>query len=382
MSDCQSDLVTVVIFEGGQESSSVEAEMAAVRQAFLLDNISKLKSSPLVGDIFLLTNYPDLAREGESLGARSFVNHISPAEFSFGRELQKIIKENLLKHLFYLGGGGGPLLTVEEINDICHRLLTADKAIFSNNSQSADLVAFTPASLLLQISPPATDNVLAVELQNGSGIDQILIPPSLGTFFDLDTPADLLVMAATSWAGPHARESLAAASLDIDDILKARMVLAGDYEEILLIGRIGAPVIAKMNLYLKARLRVFSEERGMKALGRLKNKEVVSFIGYFLDEVGIEKFFSYISSTAACAFIDSRVIFAHKKLEPTVEDRFNSDLGRWQGIKDSFVREFTRAAVEAPVPIILGGHSLVSGGLWALTEDIGPQFGKSVVKGV
>ncbi len=376
MSDCRSDLVTVVIFEGGQEGSDVEREMAAVRQAFLLDNISKLKSSPLVGDIFLLTNYPNLAKEGDSLGVRSFVNNISPAKFSFGRELQKIIKENLPQHLFYLGGGGGPLLTVAEINDICRRLLAADKVILSNNSQSADLVAFTPASLLLQIAPPAMDNALAVELQNGNGIDQELIPPSLGTFFDLDTPADLLVMAATSWAGMRARESLAATSLDLDDIIKAYTVLAGDYEEILLMGRIGAPVIARMNLNLKARLRVFSEERGMKALGRLKNKEVVSFVGYFLEEVGIEKFFSYISSTVACAFIDSRVIFAHKKLEPTTADRFNSDLGRWQEIKDPFVREFTRAAVEAPIPIILGGHSLVSGGLWALTEDIASVVGR------
>lgn len=376
MSDCRSDLVTVVIFEGGQEGSDVEREMAAVRQAFLLDNISKLKSSPLVGDIFLLTNYPDLAREGASLGTRSFVNNTSPAEFSFGRELQKIIKENLPQHLFYLGGGGGPLLTLEEINNICRRLLTADKAIFSNNSQSADLVAFTPASLLLQIPPPTMDNALAVELQNGNGIDQELIPPSLGTFFDLDTPADLLVMAVTSWAGIRARESLDATSLDLDDILKVRAVLAGDYEEILLMGRVGAPIIARMNLNLKARLRVFSEERGMKALGRLKNKEVVSFMGYFLEEVGIEKFFSYISSIVACAFIDSRVIFAHKKLEPTTADRFNSDLGRWQEIKDPFVREFTRAAVEAPIPVILGGHSLVSGGLWALTEDIASVVGR------
>ncbi len=373
MSDCRSDLVTVVIFEGGQEGSDVEREMAAVRQAFLLDNIVKLNSSPLVGDIFLLTNYPDLAREGESLGVRSFVNDISPAEFSFGRELQKIIRENSLQHLFYLGGGGGPLLTIEEINNICRRLLTADRAIFSNNSQSADLVAFTPASLLLQISPPAMDNALAVALQNGSGIAQELIPPSLGIFFDLDTPADLLVMAVTSWAGMRARESLNATSLDLDDMIKACAVLAGDYEEILLMGRIGAPVIARMNLNLKARLRVFSEERGMKALGRLKNKEVVSFVGCFLEEVGIERFFAYITAVAACAFIDSRVIFAHKKLEPTTADRFNSDLGRWQEIKDPFVREFTRAAVETPIPIILGGHSLVSGGLWALTEEIGHQ---------
>ena len=33
-----------------------------------------------------------------------------------------------------------------------------------------------------------------------------------------------------------------------------------------------------------------------------------------------------------------------------------------------FLRDFTRAAVEAPIPVLLGGHSLMSGGLMALNE--------------
>jgi hypothetical protein len=32
------------------------------------------------------------------------------------------------------------------------------------------------------------------------------------------------------------------------------------------------------------------------------------------------------------------------------------------------VREFTQAALSAAVPVVLGGHSLVSGGLYALVE--------------
>ena len=97
-------------------------------------------------------------------------------------------------------------------------------------------------------------------------------------------------------------------------------------------------------------------------------------MGYFLDEVGLEAFFDYMSRVCSCAFIDSRVLFSHRKLEPSDADRFNSDLGRWQEIRDPFVRDFTRQAVSCPIPVILGGHSLILGGLWALVEDIGPQF--------
>ncbi len=368
------ETVSAVIFEGGKAVSSVEKDLQLVRHALLLDNIEKLKESPYIGDIYLLTNYPELVKEGNALGIHSILNNTSPQEFSFGKELQKIISENSLKHIFYLGGAGAPLLSQKDINYICRQILSRDRVILTNNSQSADMVAFTPASLLLEVAPPFMDNTLAVDLQEGTGITQELIPATLGVVFDLDTPTELMVLRVTSFVGPRGKEALAKFSLDLNRISKARSALAGDYEEILLLGRVGAPIISRMNLNLKARLRVFSEERGMKALGRIKNKEVVSLMGFFLEEVGVKGFFDYISKIAACAFIDSRVIFSHKKLDPSDSDRFNSDLGRWKEVKDPFVREFTQAAVEAPIPIILGGHSLVLGGLWALVEDIGPQY--------
>ena len=54
-------------------------------------------------------------------------------------------------------------------------------------------------------------------------------------------------------------------------------------------------------------------------------------------------------------------------------DRFLSDLGRWQDIRDPFLRGLTRAALEAPIPVLLGGHSLMSGGLMALNEHAWKQ---------
>jgi hypothetical protein len=39
-------------------------------------------------------------------------------------------------------------------------------------------------------------------------------------------------------------------------------------------------------------------------------------------------------------------------------------------VKEPFLRDFSRAAAEAPVPIVLGGHSVVSGGLMALLESV------------
>jgi hypothetical protein len=99
---------------------------------------------------------------------------------------------------------------------------------------------------------------------------------------------------------------------------------------------------------------------------RAKRGEVCSILGFYLEQVGMERFFDTLGQLGHAAFIDTRVIFTHFGLEPTIDDRFHSDLGQYEKIGDPFVREFTRRALEAPIPIVLGGHSLVSGGLLAL----------------
>lgn len=62
------------------------------------------------------------------------------------------------------------------------------------------------------------------------------------------------------------------------------------------------------------------------------------------------------------------MLFNHLRIVPSASDRFYSDLLRVDEIADPTVREFTRAAANAKIPVLLGGHSLVAGGLWALID--------------
>ena len=70
---------------------------------------------------------------------------------------------------------------------------------------------------------------------------------------------------------------------------------------------------------------------------------------------------------------DSRVLMAAEGIHPDAADRFASDLYWLNSIRDPWLRDFTQAAAEAPIPVILGGHSVVAGGLYALAEIIGRQ---------
>ena len=93
-----------------------------------------------------------------------------------------------------------------------------------------------------------------------------------------------------------------------------------------------------------------------------------SILGFLIEELGPERFFQRMAELGDGAVIDTRVIEAHLGIEPCREDRFQSDLLAWEAIEEPFLRRFTRAAAEAPIPVLLGGHSLVSGGLMAIND--------------
>jgi len=367
------DKVSAVIFEGGDAAGETEEMMVRVRHAVLLDNIGKMKNVDQLSSLYLLTNYSQLAEAADSLGV-NIVNDSGVLDngFHFGRVLRQLINMEDLQHIFYMGGASIPLIGVDELAGLCSQLLNSSPIIFANNVQSADIIAFTPASLINYIDPPGQDNILAVTLRDSTGVNMKLLPHSLGFLFDLDTPADLLILASSPWTGEQARRAINQLELDLSSINKAKEVLSGDYEEVLLLGRVGGPLISYINKNLKVRLRIFSEERGMKALGREESGEVVSLMGFFLERVGVYEFIRYLEKVSKCAFIDTRVLMAHLNLKPTAEERFLSDLGRWEEIRTPFLRDLTRAVKESHIPIILGGHSLVLGGLWSLVDEIGP----------
>lgn len=364
--------VDVVIFEGTAAASPVEEMIIRVRQALLHDNLEKLSRIGQVGRIFLITNNPALAGMARATGTEIILNRQHPDSFHFGRELKKLVLAQDLKKVFYLSGAGCPLITVAELEEICGKLAGRSSLLYTNNVQSADIIAFTVPEGFADANLPDMDNSLAMTLRDRCGMELELMPQTLGLMFDLDTPADILVLGAGPFAGPRARAVLDELTLDYSRLERAKAVLGDSYQDVVLIGRVGAPIIERLNALLKLRLRVFSEERGMKALGRLDSGTVVSLLGFLIEQAGLELFFEYLAQVACCAFIDSRVLFAHYKYNFTDRERYLSDLGLWEQIEHPWLKKFTRLAVQCPIPVLLGGHSLVSGSLWALTCELVP----------
>ncbi|MCW3488641.1 hypothetical protein [Dethiobacter alkaliphilus] len=363
-------MIDVVIFEGNEAHSAVEEVLICARRAALQDNLAKLLSLPEVGRVFLSTNQPEIAALAGS-EVHIEMNEAAPADFHFGRELLRLVQKHQMQAVLCLGGAALPLVQREELADACRRVLEKQGRYVTNNVQSADMVAFNPAEVLSRHELPATDNALVLLLRYDARFEQNLMPTTLGTQFDIDTPSDLLVLADSPFGGPHLRKALDEMQLDTTAVRRLKDVLKSNYPDVAMIGRIGAPAIARINHNFKVRLRIFSEERGMKALGRLDRNEVVSLLGFWLEEIGPDRFFSYLEQTVDAALIDTRVLFAHMKEPLSDADRFYSDLGDYEKVHNPFVREFTRAATQSKIPVLLGGHSLVTGCIWAFVEEIG-----------
>ncbi|HED24390.1 MAG TPA: hypothetical protein ENN91_04615 [Firmicutes bacterium] len=362
--------VSAVVFEGSLPQSRVEEMVVQVRHAALLDNLEKMNQAACFDRIFLYTNRPELAEQASLLGADVLINSIDPGNFHFGNELQKLVRSRGLTRVFCLNGAGCPLITVDELTMIARELSSRQRFVYANNTQSADMVGFTVPETFFDIELPAVDNSLALTLRDRFNLTMALMPHTRGLLFDIDTPADLVVLGAGPYAGLRMRAALNQLNLDYDKLEKVKSVLSDEYEEVALVGRVGAPIMEQLNSRLKLRLRVFSEERGMKTLGRIDNKEVISLLGLLLEDAGTERFFDYLARVARCAFIDSRVLMYHFKYEFSDRERFLSDLGRWREIDHPWLKVFTKAAEECSIPVILGGHSLISGSLWAICDEI------------
>ncbi|MBT9137174.1 MAG: hypothetical protein DDT34_02261 [Firmicutes bacterium] len=362
--------IIAIIFEGGHPDHWVTEALAAVRAAVALDTIAKIRQVPLIDSIVLATNYADLAGRARAVGVTV---HEQSGSFHFGRELQEIIRRTEADGVLCLGGAAAPYLTITEFQAIAASLESEDNIVLTNNPQSADLIAFTPATAVLRVEPPTADNALATVLRDQAGLKRELLPHSLGVHFDLDTPTDVLLMALSEHNGPMVQGALAKLQWPTARLRAALQRLSQRHCEMGLIGRISPQVMVQINSRTFARLRVFSEERGMKALGRSESGQVVSLLGHFIEAVGVENFFSYLSKTCDVCFFDTRVLFAHRQLRLSESERFLSDLGLYQEITHPWLKDFTRAAVDCAIPVILGGHSLVSGGLWAVLDLLGTQ---------
>src|SRR5690606_4353304 len=200
------------------------------------------------------------------------------------------------------------------------------------------------------------------------------LPRTLETQLNIDSPVDLLALGVAGRAGPRLERVIGEWGPDTSKLAAAAAKFTDREAEVLVAGRVGG---SRTWQYLEretaCRVRLLAEERGMQAAGR-QHGDARSLLGQLIAAEGPRRFFAeLLPELCDAAFIDLRPAMVHLGLHAERHDRFAADLGLTADIEDPGLRELVEAANASPVPVVLGGHTLVSGVLllvnqWAWDE--------------
>ena len=267
-------------------------------------------------------------------------------------------------------GGGMPAMSIDDWSLVLASL-ESERAV-SNRMFSCDWVGVPSARMLSVAQGERVDNRFARRLRDDGSLDVVQFERSARSLLDLDTPADLAVLAACAEVGSlelgaelkavieRCREMLAPAVVRAVDALA---VMTRRDAELLISGRVSGSDWSVVDRDTSCRVRVLSEERGL----RTRRVPARSLLASLYQFAGPEQFVSRLSVVSDSMLWDTRPFLSHLGWSPDRSDRFWSDLGRGDAIAHARLQELVDRL--APHRVLLGGHSLVAGGMLAGTDQ-------------
>ena len=279
----------------------------------------------------------------------------------------------------YAGGSALPLLADEVLDDL---LSPIPGEVVSNNRFSADafVVAGTPEDLgraLAALEACESDNAAPRHLEE-AGFSSRDLGAAAWARFDVDTTLDLaLLRLSTRLSGMRALDGSVRsflemarlpgdAALEVPHLARLGEVIRDREAELVVAGRVPASVWQHLETETACRVRCFVEERGMRsARGGVPR----SILAALMRRTSPADLVQELGRLGDAVILDTRVVMAslagssRADAWPPEEERFASDFGAYAGIRTAWLRELTEAASASVVPVLCGGHALVTDGL-------------------
>jgi hypothetical protein len=281
----------------------------------------------------------------------------------------------------YAGAGSLALLDAAGLSAL---LSVVDGEVVANNRYSADafVVAGDIDAALRSLAECPTDNA-AVRCLEAAGFRWRDLSALGWARFDVDTPLDLaLLRLGSRMPGARVLDGVVAAFLEqtvlpaggglfVPQLTPIGEVIRSRNGQLLVAGRIPSSSWAYLETESACRVRCFIEERGMRSS---RDHVPRSLLADWLDRLGPADLIGELASLADAVILDSRVLMAARAGSsdaidwPPDEERFASDFGDHARIETAWLKELTEAAAGASVPVLMGGHALVSDGLRLLVD--------------
>jgi len=282
----------------------------------------------------------------------------------FGARLRELVAGIGDGGLIVLGSGAVPLATRADLRELIETAAADRPRALTNNRYSADVVAVARAREVLAGVPDLeSDNALPRWLEEVAGVavEDRRGRTRLGV--DIDGPLDLVLLGGR-WASTLADADTARVRAAI---ARVRSVVQDPGAELVIAGRLSAANLAWLEARTASRTRALIEERGLRTRGA-GQRPAASVLGALLDRDGPGSLGEHLARLGEAAIVDTRVLLAHRFGAnedgwPVPEDRFAADLLLHERITDPWLRDLAASAANAPIPILLGGHTLVGPGL-------------------
>jgi len=283
----------------------------------------------------------------------------APDGRSFGERLRALVGGDPgARGLIVLGSGSAPLLTRSFARDLVAVARSGEPRALTNSFFSADVIAIGQTAALAALPDLPTDNALPRWLRDHAGFEVDDRGDRWRHAIDLDSPLDVLLV-----EGAGALD-VSLAAVVADRLEGVRRVTSDPTAELVVAGRTSASTLRWLERRTASRTRALVEERGLRAIGTAAGaRPPRSVLGFALDQRGPGAFGELLAELGDAAIVDTRVTIAHRlgadeARWPPPEDRFASDLLLPERIRDGWLRDLTASALEAPIPILLGGHTL------------------------
>jgi len=290
------------------------------------------------------------------------------------RELVRTLERDA--GLVVLGSGAIPLATAGDRREFVEIAASGERRALANNRYSADSLAMGLAATLRTVPDLTADNALPRWLEEVAGYEVTDLRRRWRLGVDLDSPLDVVLVGLRRMPKLpiDAPRDIGLGTL-FAQVEAVTAVAADRRAELLVAGRTSARALGWLEVSTASRVRAFVEERGLRAAASLARADGTeprrpprSLLGERLDRDGPGALGSALAELSDAALVDTRVLLAHRlgadeATWPSPEDRFASDLLLVDRVGDPWLRELTASATAAPIPILLGGHTLVGPGI-------------------
>jgi hypothetical protein len=358
-------IAAIVMVDGRSGETGVVSWVQNAQRQAAFDLLEQLAGHSSIEQRILVTPILD------GIESAPITDHVESqaGQIHVGQVLAEIVETHKITKLLYFGGGSAPLLDDRSLDSIVAKMQNSQNVVFTNNQYASDWAGITPATAVIQWKERLPlDNMIGWVLSTEANLISYSLPPSAASRLDIDTPTDLLALQLHPRTKQKLGQFLTMLPLDTSQFEESLKILSIPASHVFIAGRISPIVWSALNEVTSCWIRVLSEERGMVSSGRQVRGEVYSLLAEHISKVGIRDYIDTLSEISQAAFIDTRVLLAHRRTWPSKSDRFHSDLGIAGKIDDPWLKEFTSSSREAPIPIILGGHGLLSGDMLAFAE--------------